>query len=91
MIDVEFKNLASRVAYVLVDLDLMRGEPYFSEEDIAHAVGVVSQEVDAMLFDAGLSRKGFLNRLSRSDLTLSAIFLRGSFALLNPERNKHEA
>jgi hypothetical protein len=91
LLDAEFKDIASRVAAILIDLDLMRGEPYFSDADITHASMVVGQQVDALLRPAGLTRAGFIRRLGRTGFSLSANFLRGSFVLLDQERNRHEA
>lgn len=84
-IDVAFKDLASRVASLLIDLELMHSEPYFSEVDIRHAVAVVSQQVDRMLYDEGYTRAGFIACIERS-APMIAVFLRGAFANLNEER-----
>ena len=85
MIDPAFKDLAARAAGLLVDLDLMVCEPYFTAADIAQAAESVAAALDRMLDDAGLTRARFLLRLESEAGMLSAYFLRGVIATL-PER-----
>lgn len=59
-LDVELNDLIARVASLLVDLDLMQSEPYFTAADIATAVGSVSGQLDAMLHAKGFTRATFL-------------------------------
>lgn len=87
-IDAEFKNLTARIATTLIDLDLMRGEPYFSEGDIEFAVHAASNEIDELLCAHRLTRAEFLARLyvEGGVDSLAGSFIRGVFEVLTKER-----
>jgi len=83
-LDVEFKDLAAKVAATLIDFDLMSSEPYFSDEDVESARRFVTNQLDGWLHARGTCRELFLRRLTREKV-FAANYIRAIFDMLDTE------